>query len=250
MNNSYVAPTYRADGFHCPVCRIYAHQMWYRVYIDPKSREPYLPDYPPKKSNEPVYLTIPCVGAAHGSSSDGKREYKQIDDIAISECQRCNARAIWVEGKLVDPLQSTAPYPNEDMPEDVKKDFMEARDIVERSPRAAAALLRLATERLLNRLVEHPKKGIDDNIKFLVAERSLDTMIQEALDVLRVSGNNAVHPLGRIDVDDKETALRLFTWLNTIVVTQITLRQQINNDFNNLPEQVLESIRKRDKRDV
>jgi hypothetical protein len=95
--------------------------------------------------------------------------------------------------------------PHEDMPADVRSDFAEAAAIVDISPRGAAALLRLAVERLMPHL-EAKAKNINDGIGQLVA-RGLDPKIQKALDVLRVIGNEAVHP-GQIDLkDDKTTAL-------------------------------------------
>jgi hypothetical protein len=42
---------------------------------------------------------------------------------------------------------------NEDMPEEVKFDYNEAALIVEKSPRAAAALLRLGIEKLCKRKI-------------------------------------------------------------------------------------------------
>src|SRR5258708_22812888 len=99
----------------------------------------------------------------------------------------------------VNPLQLT------DMPEDVADDYNEARAIFVSSPRSSAALLRLALQKLCKHLGE-PGKDLNTDIGALVA-KGLPTQIQQALDVIRVIGNNAVHP-GQIDIrEEKELVL-------------------------------------------
>ena len=71
--------------------------------------------------------------------------------------------------------------------------------------------------------------------------------MQKALDVLRVIGNNAVHP-GQIDLkDDKETAISLFQILNAIIARCITVNKKIDALYEGLPPTALEAIKKRDK---
>jgi hypothetical protein len=61
-----------------------------------------------------------------------------------------------------------------------------------------------------------------------------------------VIGNNAVHP-GVIELtDDKTTALALFDVLNTIVASMISVRKQIENMYDALPQSAREAIEKRD----
>ena len=144
------------------------------------------------------------------------------------------------------PCLSTAPLPYDDMPSDVKEDFLEARDVVEISPRAAAALLRLALQKLMKHLGQEGK-DINKDIRELV-KRGLPVKIQEALDSLRVYGNEAVHP-GEIDLkDDKETALKLFKLLNIIVHDMIIQPKEIEELFNRIPPLKLEGIKNRDKK--
>lgn len=57
-------------------------------------------------------------------------------------------------------------------------------------------------------------KRIDDDIANLVRQ-GLDVKVQKALDVVRVVGNNAVHP-GEILDDDKATAVQLLSVLNVM----------------------------------
>jgi Domain of unknown function (DUF4145) len=121
---------------------------------------------------------------------------------------------------------------------------LEAGAIVDVSPRGAAALLRLAVERLMPHL-NAKEKNINASIGLLVT-RGLDPKIQKALDVLRVIGNEAVHP-GQIDLkDDKATALKLFDLVNIIVQALNTTPKQINSMFDSLPQGALDGIQKRD----
>lgn len=132
------------------------------------------------------------------------------------------------------------------MPEEVKQLYNEAGLIYNKSPRAACALLRLAIDRLCNELGE-TDRDINKNIAELV-KKGLPLTIQQALDVVRVVGNKAVHP-GQIafDVDDNGTAIMLMHLLNIIVTRMISEPQEIAELYNQLPESVKESIIKRDK---
>ncbi|MEH2508676.1 hypothetical protein V1291_000030 [Nitrobacteraceae bacterium AZCC 1564] len=121
---------------------------------------------------------------------------------------------------------------------------MEAAAIVDQSPRGAAALLRLALQKLMPHL-NQKGKNLDHDIGGLV-KKGLDPVVQQALDVIRVIGNNAVHP-GQIDLkDDKATAEKLFDILNVIVLTMITARKQIAVMFKDLPDGAKAAIAKRD----
>lgn len=131
------------------------------------------------------------------------------------------------------------------MPDSVRTLYNEAALIYIKSPRAACALLRLAVERLCNELGE--TGNIDTMIGNLV-KKGLPTIVQKALDAVRVIGNKAVHP-GQIsfDVDDKSTAETLMKLLNIITERLITEPKEIDGIFDALPQSVKESIEKRDK---
>lgn len=77
-------------------------------------------------------------------------------------------------------------------------------------------------------------------------KQGLPVQIQQALDVLRVIGNNQVHP-GTMDIrDDPETAATLFGLVNMIVDVMITQPKHVQALFNKLPASAQQQIQKRD----
>jgi len=218
-NTKYVPPSFRNGAFHCPFCEVYAKQHWKPAGIR---------DY---------YVTFIPVNDEFDESNES--------ELWISICDHCRRYAIWYHKEMIYPLETSAPLPVENMPEDVKEDFEEARNIINSSPRAAAALLRLAVQKLVIHLGGEGK-NLNEDIGNLV-KQGLPEKIQKSLDVVRVIGNNAVHP-GEIDLkDDKETAMSLFELINTIVEVMITQPKKIDELYTKLPSKAREAIEKRDR---
>jgi hypothetical protein len=164
---------------------------------------------------------------------------------SLSKCFNCNDIAIWISGKLVYPSANNVTPPNVDMPEGAKFDYREAAEIVENSPRGAAALLRLAVQKLCVAL-GGDGTNLNADIGALV-ERGLDKRVQQALDIVRVTGNNAVHP-GEMDLkDDRETAEKLFSLVNLITDVMISQPKQIDALYEKLPDGARSAVERRDK---
>ena len=165
--------------------------------------------------------------------------------VQVATCHNCCKHIIWVDNIYAYP-DIVAEEANSDMPEGVKQLYNEAGLIYNKSPRAACALLRLAIDRLCNELGE-TDRDINKNIGELV-KKGLPTSVQQALDVVRVVGNKAVHP-GQIafDVDDVGTATMLMRLLNIIVSRMISEPKEIAGLYDQLPESVKQSITKRDE---
>jgi hypothetical protein len=89
--------------------------------------------------------------------------------------------------------------------------------------------------------------NLNDDIGKLVEQRSIPGSIQQALDVVRVVGNNAVHP-GVIDLrDNKAIASKLFGLVNVIVETTIAGPKHVKNIYESIvPEDARKAIEKRD----
>lgn len=216
MAEKYIAPSFELKGFNCPHCNMYAHQLW-------KSAQYFQTD-----------------GRGHVS-------YPKVESVALNFCTQCGAFSIWVKEKMVYPTATNAPFPSDSMPTDVKTDFLEARDVLNKSPRSAAALLRLAIQKLTLYLGEKGE-NLNSDIGSLV-KKGLPAKIQKALDSVRVVGNNAVHP-GLLDLkDDIETANKLFELVNFIVEFEIATPAKIEEIYKDkVPEKQKDQIKERDNK--
>lgn len=216
---SFKAPLHKGKSFNCPNCGVLAEQTWshiFRIYYKEKS--------------------------ANGQINTLQYDLPQY---SVSKCKHCENVSFWNLEKMIYPNAGNVATPNEDMPIDVKEDYNEAKEIVNLSPRGAAALLRLGLQKLCIHLGEKGK-NINTDIKSLV-NKGLPEQIQQALDSVRVIGNNAVHP-GQIDLkDDIETAHKLFGFLNIICDVLITQPKKIKEFYDlKIPSGAKNAIDKRD----
>jgi len=134
--------------------------------------------------------------------------------------------------------------PNQDLSADIQADYQEAASILQKSPRSAAALLRLAIQKLCKELGEKGK-DINTDIKNLVT-KGLPAAVQKSLDIVRVIGNDAVHP-GQIDLrDDVNTVKALFKLVNLIAEKMITEPKEVEAIYDSLPDNKKQQIEQRD----
>ncbi len=133
--------------------------------------------------------------------------------VKVSKCDKCSEISIWYCDSLMHPSENHTPAPSLGMPDEVKKDYEEAASIFPQSPRSAAALLRLAIQKLC---CELGGKGedIEKDIQFLV-KNGLPTIVEQSLEVVRVIGSKSVRP-GQIDTDNPIVTGCLFTLVNVI----------------------------------
>ena len=174
------------------------------------------------------------------------RAYRKSPLLEVAECEACGRESVFLNGMLTFPKESQAPAPTNDLPAALLEDYEEARSIYLASPRGAAALLRLVIQKLLPFLgatISDINKGIGE----LVQAGKIKTQIQQALDTVRVIGNESVHP-GEMDLkDDQDTALALFRIVNLIVETEITEPKRLEELYKSLPKNKLDGIKARDK---
>lgn len=136
----------------------------------------------------------------------------------------------------MSPDTGNAPQPNNDMSGDVKKIYGEAAQILSKSPRATAGLLRLALEELCSKQLKCKGKNMQEYIDFLIKEKGLSGEVTKAMDAVRIIGNKAVHA-GTIDLgDDTNVAKSLFALINYIAKELITLPKEREKIYSTLPK--------------
>ncbi|MEO8338409.1 MAG: DUF4145 domain-containing protein [Nitrospirota bacterium] len=255
-------PSISETAFDCPYCGAFTTQHWLKLHpksVDEKVRTPHIPDaglaerIRAYKEMDAEWMAdyldwiekmrsglIFVVGA-----NEPIDLYDDVNNLFLSQCYNCKNYAVWVHDRLIHPTAMAGPPPNHDLPPDVLRDYEEAGRIVNESPRGAAALLRLAIQKLCVVLGEKGQK-IDDDIANLV-KKGLAPMVQQALDAVRVIGNEAVHP-GTLDLrDNRDMAMRLFGLVNIIAEQIISNPKHIQELYDKLPENKRKAIEKRDQ---
>ena len=245
-------PKYGRNKFQCPHCGVVAQQKWFsdyglsdivfnvykHIYLDYRTR---IQD-DQQKAIEGFLKTAKSVFLSHINSL-------VPESLSIATCESCGKYSLWVKQKMVYPRKVPIEPPNKDLNEKIKKIYKEAATIFLDSPRGATALLRLCLQMLLRQL---GKKGenINNDIKELV-EDGLSPKVQEAMDLLRVIGNNAVHP-GQIDLaDNKDVALKLFKTLNMIADEMITKPKEIATLYEKqIPGETKKHINTRNRKKI
>jgi hypothetical protein len=251
-----VSPSVKLTAFSCPHCGTLTSQSWFSVHCDELDDQDPLPriwreNTVPKLDDLPENVDIKLFfrRAASGVPFlDHHTQYKSCAftgiNLNISKCSECDEIALWMQDVLLLPSTAEAPPANPDLPKHIRQDYDEAGAILSLSPRGAAALLRLCVQKLCKELGEDGK-NINDDIGALV-KKGLSVRVQQALDVVRVVGNSAVHP-GQLDLkDDRATALSLFQLINIIAEKMISEPKHIDEAFANLPEDALKAIERRD----
>lgn len=209
----YVAPGHWKRAFHCPRCNVHADQKWYHTFIHDES----------------------------GRSSG-------IGALMVAHCSHCTKLSFWIDEQLVYPRQITVPLAHGDMPESVLEYYNEAREVSASSPRAAAALLRLAAKKLCESLGEN-----DPNLNRAIGnlhKRGLSQSVIKSLDTVRIVGNEGGAHEGQIDLtgeDSKEVVDKLFWLVNFIIEKTITEPKEVQGMFSALPEDKKQGVEDRDK---
>ena len=93
----------------------------------------------------------------------------------------------------------SAALPNPDLPEDIKRDFEEARTVLALSPRSAIALLRLVIQKLCLHF-GLPADNLNDDIAKLAVQQKIGIDVLNALDIARVFGTYSLHPKEGLDL--------------------------------------------------
>nr|WP_314765672.1 DUF4145 domain-containing protein [uncultured Neisseria sp.] len=215
----HTAPEFHKKAFNCPHCGAFAHMEWIEIkkYYGPFN-------------SQSIPTAYKCALCSHCKQIS---LWKPSEDSAL--------------GEMLYPDFGATPLPSEDMPEDVKKDYEEAARIFIKSPRGAAALLRLGLQKLCIHLGEEGK-NINADIRSLVKKEVLSGQVIKVADTLRIIGNNAVHPGQIVDEDFDKVAAKMFDLINAIVEETITKPKMWNNLYEQMPENARNAAEAQDKK--
>lgn len=226
MTAKYYPPVFAGQKFHCIRCGVYAKQAWSGLKAD-GTRYDESGDFP--------------INIFNNASSFVE---ELPNDFVASECSHCDDFTLWQKRKIIFPRSTAVELPNEDLTDEIKELYNEAALILNDSPRAAAALLRLALQLLIKELGGRGKH-IDTDIKTIVSY-GVDPQVQKAMDIVRVFGNNGTHP-GEIQLnEDPDLVKKMFELINFIATKMISSKKEIDNLFESLPDGAKEAIEKRD----
>jgi hypothetical protein len=206
---AYVPPEFNAASFTCPHCEALAQMVWAQ----------------PLQGGDGSWHAARCQ---------------------VRDC----ARVSWWHQLGGDPpamkwpSATVGPIAHGDMPEEARDLYDEARDIAGRSPRAAAALLRVALQSIVDEL-RPGSDSLDKKIGGLVAA-GLSPEVQRAMDALRIIGNNAVHPSEVRLHEDQSSLTALFQLLNVIIEQTVGRQRMIDAMYSALPDTARAAIERRD----
>ena len=164
------------------------------------------------------------------------REFRNRDvqNVSISYCFNCNEMCFWVYDQLVWPRRAGGPEPKLLAPPNVRREREETSQTLEASPRGAAALLRLAIEKLCKELGVSGE-SLKDDVALFVRE-DVDARVQKVLDAARIIESNAVRP-GQIGLgDDRATAETLSGLVNLICEKMIMEPRHLQAVYTKLRE--------------
>jgi hypothetical protein len=231
-------PQLGAESFSCPHCNAVADQDWYSLFLKPENATEVvvltleaLMLAKGSESDQFVQRLKDNVLAYEYQEHPRNLKVKLLN-LHVSRCYNCKGFTVWVRDRLVFPIKGNEPLDiieadfrqveedvqelEDNVPEsdehvqasveeveEASEDFEEAAAILNKSPRGAAALIRICIQNMMP-LMKETGKNLDENISSLV-RKGLEVEIQQAMDVLQVIRRN---PGQESDVDLRdETAI-------------------------------------------
>lgn len=219
-----IPPNFKGESFTCPHCGAFSQMIWESLLYNCPKGGCYISDF----------WHVTCASCKQPHIWMKTNNY--INEIGES----------YPSGTIIYPDATGIAPPSEDMPEDVKKDYLEAANIYQKSPRGAVALLRLGLQKLCIHL-GGKGKNINDDLATLAKDELISKKLIKSADIIRIVGNNAVHPGTISDGDFDDVSFKLFTLINMIVQQGITEPKEVDNMFGSLPEGPRQAAVNRDK---
>jgi Domain of unknown function (DUF4145) len=214
MNSQNFEPQLGAESFSCPHCNAVAHQDWYSLFLKQENATDVvvltLEALMLAKGNETdQFLERLKDNVLAYEYQEHPRTLKvKLLNLHVSRCYNCKGFTVWVRDRLVFPIRGDelpeivevdfreiaedVQAPAEDIQQSEKdvqepaddvdessEDFEEAAAVLNKSPRAAAALMRICIQNMMP-LLKETGKNLDENISSLV-RKGLEVEIQQAM---------------------------------------------------------------------
>jgi hypothetical protein len=194
---------FKSNTFQCPYCGVYAKHKLYDM--------------------------------AKGIMSERGLDYYEgfVPELHLTICSKCDKFVLWLNDKIIYPTVSVAPWPSEDMPTNIREDFLEARNVLEVSPKSACAILRLCLHRLLDHLARSGREI--DLSSIVLLRKGTPQKLTDALWAVKAIGPGAIPPAEISPKDDIRTAISLFELINLIVEATISRQREADQFYNMLP---------------
>jgi len=268
----HVLPSINARSFSCPVCGALSSQQWFSVFAikieenheirlyDADEMKSVIDNFSKDHTIEEMYkisesaknffrpiIKSQMKGLCKIEEVEGDKQFGHtVYNLNLSNCFSCKETTVWVHDKIVNPITSHNLEKPEDLPPEAEGIFDEAAAILEISPRASAALLRLCVQIICEKICDNLgayKKGMTiDKMIQTMHEHGLSQRLKDSLDIVRIKGNDAVHEI--VLTDNKETAVRLFKIISTICNQMITSARLEEEMYESLPENARKAIEK------
>jgi hypothetical protein len=165
MASKAVLPSTTSKSFSCPHCGAHADQTWWALLMTGVGNDglPFVPgkDFMMRVAQPPVseaeaqmrtemleQVNRLFKGEVFKQSCGFTSSETELANVHVSECYSCGRLAIWHHQAVIYPPQRYEVEASPDLPGDIRRDFDEARTIVNLSPRGVAALLRLCVQKL------------------------------------------------------------------------------------------------------
>jgi hypothetical protein len=247
VRGKHVSPAIDQLTFNCPHCHALARQFWFSVHADPLKAD----EKPEVATTETVKALT--FGDVEGAERDPKLKWaeqmasgrpflevhrqfrsRDVQNVSISYCFNCNEMCLWVCDQLIWPRRTGDPEPKLHASPDIQRNDEDGSQTLEASPRGAAALLRLAIEKVCKELGESGESPKDDMASFV--QEDIDARVQKVLEAVRIIESNAVCP-AQIGVgDNRATAETLSGLVNLICEKMIVEPSHLRAAYAKLRE--------------
>jgi len=217
----YVPPGPHKQSFTCPRCGVLAQQKWYPLRYDPRNWIAWISEWAQAISIERDYSSFnQFLSRVSELPSALTPVVESQNHLTIAFCQHCYGFTLWLGDAMIYPQVGEAPPPHEEMPPQIRKLYEEARGVLPASPRASAALLRVALEGLLEE-AGYKQGRLADRLQKAHEDGKLSASTYKVAETLRYAGNAAVHyEPWKIDPsqgeEDREMVYHLFTFVNDV----------------------------------